>query len=468
MANERRQLDETRQDVQRAAEAAGQGSPSQALASGTRAQSQLQQLRDQMRKENSSQFAEDLREMRAEARELARREEEISKKLETLDEKQRRTLSEAQHQALELNLREIEYGRLLRERENNIKLYGIVLERTKETDLTRLMRVNNIRVMDEALLPGVAVKPNVVLNLGIGTFAGLVLGVLVAVLLVGADRSVRSQSDIEEMNATFLGLLPRIYAGKRRRKRYGSNYSGYVSGDDAKPVTNPDMVMHTHPQSAIAEAMRAIRTNLLFMSPDEPFQTLMVTSADAREGKTTMAMCLAITLAQSGKKVLIVDADLRRPRVHRALGLNTPVGLTSVLVNEATLDEAMVETDVPNLTALVAGTSPPNPAELLHSHRFEELLRSVRTKFDRVIIDTPPIGPVSDALVISTRVDGTVLVVRFQKTARSRAGAVLGQLRQLGARVAGVILNDVDMSKTADTTYYYSGSYSYRHRRDAA
>lgn len=374
----------------------------------------------------------------------------------------RSALAQAQHEGLELNLREIEYGQLLRERENNAKLYGIVLERTKETDLSKLMRVNNVRVLDEALLPGSPVRPRVPVNIGIGLLAGIVLGLLLANVVLQSDRTMRSEDDvIDELRSTFLGLIPKI--GGRQGTRYRYRYGPSKSDSEEKPVTNPDLVVHTHPTSVVAEACRVIRTNLLFMSPDQPFQTIMVASSDPREGKTTVAISLAITLAQSGKRVLLVDTDLRRPRVHKAFGRRPAVGITSVLVSEATLDEAIEETDIQNLSLLPCGPIPPNPAELLHSHRFQDLLEQLKKKYDRIVFDTPPVGAVTDALVIGPQLDGTILVTRARKTVRARARSVLGQLRSLGTRIAGVVLNDVDLAQDGNGSYYaYAGRYEYK------
>lgn len=369
----------------------------------------------------------------------------------------RAALNEAQREALELNLREIEYGQLLRERENNSKLYGLVLERSKQTDLSRLMRVNNVRVLDEALLPGAPIRPNLRNNVAAGAGAGLFLGIVLAYLVLQADRTMRSEADVrDELNATSLGVLPKI------TNRPGSRYVySYGKHEAEEPIKNLDLTVHSHPHSAAAEACRVIRTNLLFMSPDKPFALIMVTSCDPRDGKTLVASSLAISLAQSGKKVLLVDTDLRRPRVHKAFGISSVVGITSVLVNDATLEEATFETDVPNLSVLPCGPIPPNPSELLHSKRFQDLLAQLREKYDRVVFDTPPIGAVTDALVIGPQVDGAILVTRARKTVRAKARHVLTQLKVLGTRVAGVVLNDVDLRKEGREYYSYAGVYEY-------
>ncbi len=376
----------------------------------------------------------------------------------------RGTLAQAQQEALDLNLREIQYGRLARERENNSKLYGIILERTKEVDLTRLSHVNNVRILDNALLPARPIKPKVALNVALGILAGLVFGVLSAIVVIQADRTVRSPADVEEeLKATFLGIFPRIRrGGVRYRYRYGPSAPG-----ESGPIEDPDLVVNTHPNSAVAEACRVIRTNLLFMSPDNPFKALMVVSASPREGKTTVATSLALTLAQSGKSVLLIDADMRRPRIHRIFKVRPPVGITSVLVNEATLDDAVLDSGIKNLSLLPCGPLPPNPSELLHSQKFIELIAAARVKFDRVVIDTPPVGAVTDALVIGPQVDGAVMVVRAQKTLRARAAVVMSQIKSVGGRIAGVVLNDTDLRSDASGGYYY-GVYTYRADRDAA
>jgi capsular exopolysaccharide synthesis family protein len=378
----------------------------------------------------------------------------------------RSALGDAQREGLELNRREIEYGQLLRERENNSKLYGIVLERSKETQLTRMMRVNNVRVLDEALLPGAPIRPKVSTNILAGAGSGFVIGLILAYLVLLADRTMRTEGDvIDDLKATLLGVLPKI--SSRAAWQYVYSYSR--SSELEEPVKNPDLIVHTHPKSAIAEACRKIRTNLLFLSPDTPFQVIMVGSSDPREGKTMVAISLSISLAQSGKKVLLIDTDLRRPRVAKAFELRPAVGIASVLINEATLDEAVVETDIPNLSLLTCPTAeiPPNPSELLHSQRFTDLIKTLRTKYDRIVFDTPPVGAVTDALVIGPQVDGVILVTRARKTVRARARSVLSQFRALGTRLAGVVLNDVDLRREGAEYYSYAASYEYKPQKEA-
>jgi capsular exopolysaccharide synthesis family protein len=211
--------------------------------------------------------------------------------------------------------------------------------------------------------------------------------------------------------------------------------------------------------SSVAECCRTIRTNLTFMAAEEPLRALVVTSAGPREGKTTVASNLAIALAQSGKRVLLVDTDLRRPRIHRTFAVSSAVGITSVLVGEARLEEAVNETAVPGLWVLPCGPIPPNPSELLHTTKFRDLVQEASKQFDRVIFDSPPLGAVTDAAIIAPQVDGVIVVMKVQHTNRDTANLALRQLRDVGAVILGSILNDVNL---AEQRYGYGSYYYYR------
>lgn len=366
-------------------------------------------------------------------------------------------LAGGQRLAVELNQHEMEYSRLSRERDNHAKIYGIVLERSTEGNLMRDLQVNNISVLDHALLPVSPIKPRVFVSLLVGAALGLVLGVFAALLAAFADRTVRSRQDVEEvLGVPSLGFLPKI---TDRTVRDGAKYQYSDRPATHEPIDNLDLVVHSHPSSMVAEMARGIRTNLLFMSPDTPFQMLMVASASPREGKTFTAVSLATTLAHSGKRVLLVDGDLRRPRIHRVFRLRPPVGFTSVLIDEATLDEVILDTPVPNLQVLPCGPLPPNPAELLHSQKAADVLAELRRRYDRVIFDSPPINAVNDALALGAQLDGVVLVVRARQTRRDHAAMVVRQLKSLGSRVVGCVLNGFDGRD--DSPGYYYGRYDY-------
>ena len=366
----------------------------------------------------------------------------------------------AKKRAFDLNLLQIEYNRLDRTKRNTEKLYSLVLERTKELDLTRMMRFNNIQLLDTANLPGSPIKPRVPLNIALGVFAGLGLGVAAAIAREMLDRTIKTPEDAEQtLGLVSLGLLPAIEDRKtgsgnkskapRRRRRHRQ----------LDETSGPELYVHDHPSSGLAEAARSIRTNIMFVSPDQPFQVLLITSAGPVEGKTTTACFIATTMAQAGQRVLLLDCDMRRPRLHRVFGADNSLGATIALLDGGRLDECLRSTKVENLDVLSCGPLPPNPAELLSSAAFDRLLSALRKRYDRIIVDSPPVAPVTDAAVLSTRVDAVVFVVRAFRTSRDLAQRALRSLRGGGGNLIGVVLNDVDLNRHE---YGYQQYYYYR------
>lgn len=365
---------------------------------------------------------------------------------------------ETRKRAVDLNMKEIEYHRLDRTREQNEKLYALLLERTKDADLARMMKANNIRVVDFATEPRSHIRPRASLNTGFALLLGLLVGVALAWLREQLDSSLKTPDELEQrLGVTFLGLLPELqddsplYGQKKRRRRRSGG----------PKTTGPiELVVHEQPLSGIAEAARSIRTNVMFMNPDKPHRTLLVTSAAPSEGKTTVACSIAIALAQGGQRVCIVDCDLRRPRLHRIFARAGEAGVTNVLVGDATLDEVAKPTVVTNLWSIPAGPTPPNPADMLHSVRFRKFIEELTQHFDRVVIDSPPIVAVTDSAIISTLVDGTVFVVRAFKTSRHLSGQGLRSLRDVDAPVVGAVLNAVNLNKHEYS--YYQHYYYYK------
>jgi capsular exopolysaccharide synthesis family protein len=362
--------------------------------------------------------------------------------------------------AVDLNMKEIEYHRLDRTREQDEKLYDLLLKNLKEADVARMMRVNNVRVVDAADEPRAPVRPRVSLALGSGLLLGLAIGIVLAKIRHGLDVSLKTSEDIENLGVSFLGLLPQqteagklgVYGSRRRRsKQQATIETGQFI----------ERVVHDHPGSSVAEAARAIRTNLMFMSPDRPFRKVLVTSAAPSEGKTTVACSLAIALAQGGQRVCLIDCDLRRPRLHRIFDRMDGCGVTTVVVGDATIDEAIKPTDIENLWTIPSGPQPPNPADMLHSDRFRALIESVSQRFDRVLLDSAPLVAVTDSAILSTLVDGTVFVVRANKTSKHASTQGLRALRDVDSRVIGAVLNAVDLNRRG---YYYYG-YQYKYRR---
>jgi capsular exopolysaccharide synthesis family protein len=201
----------------------------------------------------------------------------------------------------------------------------------------------------------------------------------------------------------------------------------------------------------------------LFLSTERPLQKLLVTSSGPQEGKTTVCIDLGITFAQGGQRVLLVDTDLRRPRLHTVFGLGREVGLTSVLLDESRLGEAVRTTEVPNLSVLPCGPIPPNPAELLHTERFRSVVAELCRRFDRIIFDSPPVAAVTDAQILASEVDGVILIGKSGKTSRDALSRARRQLVDVGARIVGALLNSVDLTDRSGYYYDYYGRYGAYH-----
>jgi non-specific protein-tyrosine kinase len=294
--------------------------------------------------------------------------------------------------------------------------------RPKETAVT-------IDVIDSAITPQTPVEPRPTYNLALGLLLGLAAGALLALALDAMDRSVKSATQAEEVtDAPLLGVVP----SKKGRGRL-------VSEKD----------------SASAEAYRALRPAVRFVDPDNPPAVLMVTSPSAGEGKTSTAVNLAVALASSGVSVALVDADLRRASVAKTLGLEGAVGVTSVVTRTATLDDALQRWR-DNLLVLPAGPLPPNPSEILGSEAMANLLADLREWADMIVVDAAPVLPVTDAVVLSTLVDGVLIVLRSGRTQRALAAEARRRLGGVGAAVVGCVLN---AAKSSTAEGYYA---SYR------
>jgi polysaccharide biosynthesis transport protein len=379
----------------------------------------------------------------------------------------------AKKQALDLNINELKYTRLRRSKDSTERVFGMVLERSADTGLSKVMPFNNVRVVDRPLRPGRPVSPRPAQNMAFGATLGLLLGLLAAVGREALDRTAASAEQVEQdLAIPSLGSLPDTagralhgsYYGQPDKQEGGKRKRSPPPGTDPEPGARSELLVHTHPKSAVAEAARAIRTNILFLSPDRPFRTLLVTSAGPSEGKTTVATSLAIAMAQTGRKVCLVDCDLRRPRVRDLFGCDPANGVTTCLLNPEKLDEALTQTVVPTLSVLPAGPTPPNPADLVQSEAFGRLLSDLKARFDHIIIDSPPICVVTDAAIASTRVDATVLVVRQRRSRRDMVRRALRVLKDVGSHCPGFVLN----AATERGTNYDYGYYRYGSSSDAA
>lgn len=294
---------------------------------------------------------------------------------------------------------------------------------------------------DPAEAPLSPSSPRTRINLILGVLIGLALGVGFAFLRDSLDTSVKSPDELAELTGAMpVGLI------------------AYDSDAPGKPLVALDQ------RSTRAEAFRTIRTNLQYVDVDAPPKVIAITSAVPNEGKTTTALNLAITMAQAGKKVVLVETDMRKPKTSAYLGIESELGLTDVLAGQATLADALLSWNRDLLTILPAGHTPPNPSELLGSHQFAQVLAQLREEYDQVIVDATPLLPVTDGAIVAKVADGAVLVVRFGRTTREQVATSLAALDQVGARLLGTALNFVPTGRRGygyKYGYRYGGKYGY-------
>lgn len=344
--------------------------------------------------------------------------------------------NEAKEEAFRLNQHEVQYTELKRAVEGNQRLYDLVVKRLKDATLAGALQISNVRVLERALPKLQPIRPNLKLNLLVGLILGLLGGITLAFAIEFLDRTIQTQEQLESrLGITFLGILPRL--------------------EGSTPRDKAETYVQDHPKSAFAECCRSIRTNILFMSPDLPLKTVLVTSGGMEDGKTTTAVNLAIAMAESGNKVLLVDSDMRRPRIDRVFNVSNEQGLSSLVVGQGSLDGCVKSTEVRGLFVLPCGPIPPNPAELLHTEAFRTLLKEMETKFDRVVLDSAPAGLVADAVVLATLVSGTLLVIKAGQTTRELAVRTTRALTGVNAKILGGILNDLNL-QDKKYAYYYS------------
>jgi tyrosine-protein kinase Etk/Wzc len=342
----------------------------------------------------------------------------------------------------------------------------------QRAQISEAVEAGQVEIVDPASLPAGPENAGGPLMMLLGLAVGLMLGSGVALLRESMNTSLRGHEELETLlQVPGLVVIPRI-AGDAQRTRGGlrrllpaalsnGNGNGAHAANGAAP--EPAAVLAVADgRSTAAEAYRTLRTNLIFSQTGQALKSVIITSASPGEGKSTTSSNLAAAFAQQGMRVLLVDADLRRPTLHSIFGSPREPGLTQVLVGQKVLAEAIQDTSVPGLSLLTAGVLPPNPAELLGSHVMRELLGTMVDGFDMVILDTPPVMAASDSSVLASMVDGVVLVVRAGRTERSMAQQAVRQLTSVGARVLGAALNDPDRVATAyggGGYYYYAYNY---------
>jgi exopolysaccharide transport family protein len=371
-------------------------------------------------------------------------------------------LEKQKQEANKLNESAIQYSILKRDLESYRQLYEGLMEKMKEAGVSAGLKSNNFRIVDVARAPTYPIEPNIPRNLAFAFMLGLTSGVGLAFLLEGLDNTVRTTEQAQMISGLPpLGMIPM----GSRTAREGAPAKRLVIASSKEAV---ELITQVRPQSQMAESYRALRTSLLLSNLGAPPKVIMITSALPQEGKTTTSINCAVVLAQKGVRVLLIDADLRRPSIHKTLGMGPRSGLSNVLTGSAKIEQAITRSPVlPNLWVLPAGTPPPNPAELLASTNMRDLLEELRGQYDHIVVDTPPTLSVTDAVVLSPRADAIVLVIRSGQTTKQALRRSRDILMQVNAKVSGVLLNAVDLSSPDYYYYYeYQGKYSRYYRDD--
>ena len=321
--------------------------------------------------------------------------------------------------------------------------YVSLLRSYEEMRLTAAQSADNVVIYRRARIPDIPVRPRTLMNTGLASMVGGMMAVGAVFLVEYLDDTLKSPDDVRRaLNLSTVGVIGRVEKGQN------------------------ELVTAAKPLSPVSEAYRVLRTNIRFAGVDKPLRKLVVTSAGPTEGKSMTVANLAVTMAQAGLKVVVVDADLRRPRQHKIFGIHPRGGLTDSLL-ERTLDGRLQASRVDRLAVLPAGEVPPNPAELLGSQRLQDLLERLMSHVDMVLIDSPPVLPVTDAAVLAQVTDGVLLVIDAGETRREVAERALGSLERVEANVIGVVLNRVEMGRGGYYRYYreYYGDNGHRGRR---
>ncbi|MEL6341918.1 MAG: polysaccharide biosynthesis tyrosine autokinase [Myxococcota bacterium] len=394
---------------------------------------------DGVRQQLKAQVTQIINAQNASLRLLAERENALHARLEELED---------EVEALDKKRIELQFLKNAADRDE--ELYKSLDRRMSEVDLSQFVQANNIRIVDMAIPSQNVVRPNMLVNVAMALILGLLGGGALAFLAEYLDNTVKSRDDLERIiGVPMLGYVPMIPPGELEALNSNRDRAIFVNA---------------RPRSAVAECLRSIRTNIMFRTQQRaghlPFRTLVITSAAPREGKSFMSSNLATIIAMTGSRVLLIDADLRRPRIHRLFEVPNDRGLSDVLSGEAPIEDVIINSHVSGLDLVVAGAIPPNPSELLGNERMQNIKSMIRG-YDIVMIDTPPVTVVADPMVLTPLADGVILVVESNRTSKSMVTQAASRLEQMGSNTLGAVVNKLDVKRTGYGYNYYSEDYGY-------
>lgn len=369
-------------------------------------------------------------------------------------------LNQAKGEAVQQNQDAIQFNILRQEVDTAKGLYTDFLQKTSQAKVEVAQQHNNMRLIQPARVPGAPVGPSRFRMIVLGFFLSLIGGVGVAYFLEYVDNTIKTVEDVNRyVKLPALGVIPAIAAAAQGRLKGAKTGKRLIldrsSSSDAAEVYSSNRLAVIDNRSSAAEAYRVVRTSMLLSAAGSPPKTVLVTSGQPGEGKTTTVVNTAISLAQLGASVLIIDCDLRKPSVHKVFGIDHNKGLSTYLSRDIEIDELITKLQIPNLSVLPCGPIPPNPAELISSERMKTLLRMLSERYDHVLIDSPPLIHVTDPVILSSLVDGVILVVHGGKSTRAVTQRARQELASVGAKVFGVVLNNVDLKRDGYDDYYY-------------
>lgn len=365
-----------------------------------------------------------------------------------------------------MNNNAILYNSLKIEVENMRNLLNSLVAKQNETLVSaRLggLRTSNIKIIDRALVPGGPFSPNTRRNLMMALLAGIFGGLGLIFFVEYLDNTVKGPEDVEKLTGLpSLGIIPHLSPDglKKRYEQYSAYSYSYgaenVLSDATMPeVSEIELINHLFPKFSISEDYRTVRTSILFSRADTAPKTICFTSTLPQEGKTATVANMAISFAQLEGRVLVIDADLRKPRMHKIFKAKNSVGLSGFLTGKVAIDDCVQKTAIENIWIIPAGPHPPNPAELLNSSRMKDLIALVKDRFDVILIDTPPVLAVIDPVIIGSLVDCVVFVIRAGKTSRKPMAKAVAELRKGKADIVGVVFNEVKIGRQGMATPYY-------------
>lgn len=376
--------------------------------------------------------------------------------LETKSKEYKKLVDQYSDKLNQLPDRSLEFARLDRERQVNEKYYILMKTKYQESRITEASKISSVRIVDPAIPAEKPVKPKKRMNLILGVFLGLGLGIGIAFVKEYLDHSVRSIEDLEKLGISTISIIPKIDIKSALEKTQKSG-----KPDEEEYALKARLITHYDPKSTVAEAYRTLRTNISFMNPDKPLRSLVVSSAGPGDGKSTTVINIGITFANLGKKVLLIDGDLRKPILHKVFDVPREPGLVHRLIQDLNDIDVIRETQVPNLHLITCGDVPPNPSELLASQKLRDFFRRMKQEYDIVLIDSPPIIAVTDASILSKMTDAILLVVRSGNTDQRVLRRSVDILSQVNTNLIGAVLNGVNISAGYDSYYYYYNYYYY-------